>query len=373
MFDRRPLPSFLVAFPGLLLLSACAASSTPDPGSPDLEGGLHIDTGVTGETGVPFDAGGDGGGLGGDVAPVESGPGDGITYVYAHTDTDLYSLNPATDAVTKIGPFTGGATSITDLAINGDNQMFVNSATEVYTATLPAGGTGPVALALKSTLPAGSKFYALAFVPKGVLSADEALIAGDDQGDLYYIDSSSASPVPQKLGSFGNWQSGDPNPSTKSTTKDTWALSGDLLFYMDGTTPRGIATVRTCFTSTSTGKTKCYSDNDVVVEVDMAALKANFDSKGSTTSLRKRLLGGAAGTGRLFGLGAWGDKIYAFSRHSSGSATTGSPALPPELVIIDGTGAGTVAKQFGTAASPDFSNGWSGAGVTTKAKVSVIK
>ncbi|GAC1542756.1 MAG: hypothetical protein NVS3B10_07110 [Polyangiales bacterium] len=371
MFDRRPLPSFLVAFPGLLLLSACAASSSPEPGSPDLDGGLPVDTGVTGETGVPFDAGGDGGGLGGDVAPAETGSGDGTTYVYAHTDTDLYSLNPATDAVTKVGPFTGGAASITDLAINGDNQMFVNSTTEVYTATLPAGGTGPVALTLKSTLPAGSKFYALAFVNKGVLTPDEALIAGDDQGDLYYIDVSSASPTPQKLGSFGAWQTGDPNPSGKSTTADNWALSGDLLFYMDGTTPRGLATVRTCYT-TSTGTTKCYADNDAVVEVDMGALKSNFDSKGSGTSLRKRFLGGAAGTGRLFGLGAWGDKIYAFSRHYAGSKT-GSPALPPELVIINGSGVGSVAKQFGTAAAPDFTNGWSGAGVTTKAKVSVIK
>ena len=353
------LPLAAVSF-ACFALVACSASSqvdgTPsnlDSGSGD--GGLNpIDTGGMGNETGP-DPGLDG------ATPLDTGGTGGTSLVYAHTDTELYSLDPATKAVTKIGPFTGNTGSITDLAIAGDNSMFVNSTTEIYSATLPAGGTGNVVLTLKTTLPSGLKFYALGFTPAGVLGAGEALIAGDGNGDLYYVDTSAASTTPQKLGSFGAWQSGDPGPGRSG---DQWTLSGDVVFYMDGAIPRGLATLRACFTS-STGKTKCQNTNDVLAEVDMDALKAAYASKSAAPTLRKRILGtSGSGFGRLFGIGAWEDKVYAFSRNE----TTTSPAVPAQLIVLDSTGVGTSAQSF-----PAITAGWSGAGVTTKAKISIIK
>lgn len=333
-------------------------------------GGLHPDGG--GDSNNTFDTGTNTDGLLGDVTPNDSGPPGGTPIVYANTDVDLWSLDPTTKAVTKIGDFAGTTDPITDVAVNGDNAVFVNSETTLYTATLPSGGSGPVNLAVKATLPSTAKFYALGFVPKGVLTADEALIAGDGAGNLYYLDVSSSTATAQNLGSFGVFATGDPDPGGKAKPGDLWTLSGDVVFYLDPSgAPQGLATVRTCYTTSSS--TKCNADNDSLVAVDMNALKNNFTTKSSTASLKKAFISGASGTGtgRLFGLGAWDDKVYAFSRNYNGS--TSSPAVPPELVSIDASGTATVLQKFESAGTPQFTNGWSGAGVTTKAKISVIK
>lgn len=315
-----------------LLAAACAAGGDQGAsgGGTDTGSGLQLD-------------GGDGG-LAGDGAP---GPGgDGTPIVYGNTDDSLYSMDPGTKKVVLIGKFSGGTGTMTDCAVNGEGQLFVNSATAVYSAALPTGGTGPVALTLKTALPSTSKFYALGFTPAGVLEAGESLIAGDGAGDLYYIDTSGPSATPQKLGVFGAWTSGDPGPGT---TGDLWTLSGDVLFYMDGATPRGLATLRACT------KSKCQNTNDVLAEIDMVALKKAFDTK-TTQDVRKRIIGGGAGVGELYGIGAWDDTVYAFGRN------------PAALVGIDPTGSATVLSSF-----PSITNGWSGAGVTTKAKVTVIR
>ena len=317
--------------------AGCAAGSNTDPGSAghDSGGGLQVD-------------GGDGG-LSGDGGPI--GPGDGTPVIYANTDDSLYSMDPTTKKVTLIGKFTGGTGSMTDCAVNGEGKLFVNSTTEVYSAALPAGGAGPVTLTLKTTLPTASKFYALGFTPAGVLEPDESLIAGDGAGDLYFIDTTGPAATPLKLGVFGSWTSGDPGPGKVG---DLWTLSGDVVFYMDGATPRGLATLRAC-TPSATGKPKCQSTNDVLAEIDMTALKKAFDTK-SPANVRKRIIGGGAGVGELYGVGAWDDTVYAFGRN------------PAQLVGINGSGAGASLETFSS-----ITNGWSGAGVTTKAKISVIR
>jgi hypothetical protein len=320
---------------------SCAAGSNPSSGGP------VQDTGTDG--GFAVDVGGSDGGLNVDTAPTEGG--DGTSVVYAHTDDSLYAMDPATKGVSLIGKFVGASSGLTDCAVDRDGHLFVNSTSVVYTAALPAGGTGDVALSVNTTLPSDSKFYALGFTPAGVLEAGETLIAGDGAGDLYWIDTSSSSATPVKLGVFGAWMPGDPGPGRSG---DTWALSGDVLFYMDGSTPRGIATLRSCYSS-SGGSPKCQTTNDVFAEIDMAALKTAFDTR-SPQNVRKRIIGGGSHVGQLYGLGAWDDESYAFSRG------------PAQLVQIDGAGTGTVINDF-----PSITNGWSGACVTTKAKISVIK
>jgi len=286
------------------------------------------------------------GNLGNGSGDAGQGTGGSVQVIYAHTDTELYSMDPTTHAVTDIGPFQiNGSTpsdAITDLAVDAEGSVWVNTETDVYRASLPS-SPGPVALTLETSTSGNHKFYALGFAPAGFLGSAEALIAGDDEGELWYINTSSANSTPQDLGGFGTNGNGD-----------TWELSGDLVFYTQNGTATGLATIRTC----SSSKSDCGKSNDYLAAVDMTALQQAFTS-GTPGSLLKGTYGSGTGYGELFGLGAWGNAAYGFAREQSNT--------PAQLIQIDGTtGVGASLQQF-----PNITSGWSGAGVTTKAVISV--
>jgi hypothetical protein len=255
-------------------------------------------------------------------------------------------MDPNTHQLTDIGPFSDGSgqtPTITDLAVDANDDVWVNSETAIYRAVLPS-GTGTVNITLQTQLQTSTKFYALGFTPAGVLGSGEALIAGDSAGDLYYIDTSGASATPLNLGGFGSAPGGG-----------KFELSGDVVFYTLNGTPRGLATVRSCTSS-------CSSSDDYLVEVDIAAMQQAYQSKTAAASLLKSNVGSGTGYGRLFGIGAWGNSVYAFSRASSTGST------PAQLVQVGSAGTGSVLQQFA-----NITSGWSGAGVTTKATVTVVQ
>jgi hypothetical protein len=327
-----------VAVLGLMALVACSGANgdgfttTDDAGggqdagtTPQDGGGTSTDAATFGETGSPPDA-----------------SGAGVSIIYANTDTELYSMDPKSHAVTDIGPFQGMAacgtnTAVTDLAINGNDEVWVNTECALYQATLPASGTGPVQLTLKTKISGatGQKFFALGFAPAGVLGAGEGLVAGDSLGELFYID--TATGATQDLGGFGTDASGK-----------AWQLSGDVVFYTQGGVALGLATIRTKTTATAM---------DSLAEIDMQALAAAFTSKTPGTLLKK-IYGTNTGFAKLFGVGAWGNDVFAFSR----VGTTD----PAQLVQIDATGTGTSLQSFAA-----IKGGWSGAGVTTKASITI--
>src|SRR5262249_49680107 len=149
--------------------------------------------------------------LAGDGGTIEGSAGDGATVVtntvYAHTDSMLFSVDPATKTATQIGPFVGTSDSstdgaVTDLAVNSNNEVYVNTESVVYEATLPAGGTGAVQLTKIVGLKGTTKFFALAFAPPGALDDNaETLVGGDSAGSLYWIDTASGAAT--NLGNFG--------------------------------------------------------------------------------------------------------------------------------------------------------------------------
>jgi hypothetical protein len=300
-------------------------------------GGFGGGSGGTGGGGQGFGGGNGGGGGGGD--------GTATTTIYAHTDAELYTMDPSTHTVTDIGPFqVGGAApsgAVTDLAVDSNNNVFVNTESAIYSAALPK-TTGPVALTLVTQITAQNDyFYALGFAPAGVLGSGEGLVAGDGNGELWYIDTTQSNATPQDLGGFGNDPNGDP-----------WELSGDVVFYTQNNQPTGLATIRACPQGT------CDRTNDTLAAIDMTALAQAFTSKTPGTLL-KGTYGSGTGYGDLFGIGAWGNSVYAFSRNQSNA--------PAQLIQIDGTtGAGTSLQTFSS-----ISKGWSGAGVTTKVTVTV--
>jgi hypothetical protein len=286
-----------------------------------------------------------------------------VTTIYAHSDDTLYSMDPQTKATTLIGTFSGtGGTStdkaITDLAVDANGDVYVNTESVVYKAALlykaalPATPPGTVALTKLAALQTSNRFYALAFAPAGALDPSaETLIGGDGSGELWAIDTTTGATT--DLGHFGN----DPSKSG-----NVFALSGDLVFYTDASSKAtGLATIRSC------GSNGGSCGKDYLAGVDMTALAGAYASKTPAASLLAGIYGGStsgpgSGTGYadVFGLGAWQGNVFGFTRHTSAS--------PPTLVLIDTTsGAGS---QVATFTFPN-NNGWSGAGVTTKVTVSV--
>jgi hypothetical protein len=335
--------------PFLVVASAAcsAAGEEPTGGTPVADVGPFdavVDT-------SPGDAG-----FNSEVAPMDAPP-EVVAKVYANTDDTLWQMDPLTKTVTKIGAFTGLATGedMTDIAVNEAGVIYgvstVPSAPgHVYEITLPGTGTGAVGVTAKRNIPETVKFFALAFAPKGVLGADETLVAGDSNGTLWLVPTGGTAPT--KIGDFGTVNSGDPGSGTAG---NTWQLSGDLVFFSNGGAPVGIATIRAC-----SAPTTCQPSNDVVVEIDMAQLA----KKDPTANVRKRFLGAGTGYGRLFGVGAWNNEVFAFQRSSATN--------PAQLISVSlDTGAATLIRDFSEITTAK--NGWSGAGVTTAAKISLPK
>jgi len=348
MFSRTSISSCLsssitnawsVRLAGLAAVAIVAAScggSSPEPGFADVDGGPSRG-GSGGGSGGSGSGGGSGSSSGGLVGDSGSGT-NGPSFIYAHTDSELYSMDPNTHQVTDIGPFSvggGNTPTITDLAVDGSGNVYVNSETAIYRAAIPS-GTGTVSLTLQTQLPSGSKFYALGFTPAGALEPGESLIAGDSAGNLYYIDTSGASATPQNLGGFGG----------------TWELSGDVVFFSAGGATIGLATIRQCSGS-------CNTHNDSLAEIDMSALASAYGNHAPSSTLLKQLLGTGTTFGDLFGIGAWGNSVYAFSREQG--------STPAQLVQIGPSGVGMSLQMF-----PNITSGWSGAGVTTKAPVTIV-
>ena len=290
------------------------------------------------------------------------GDGGAVTTVYAHTDDTLYSLDPSTNTITLIGPFSGTSdastdSTITDLAVNAAGDVYVNTESVVYKAILPTTPPGTVMLQKIATIAvaSGQKFYALAFAPAGALDTGEVLVGGDGNGELYSIDSTNG--TTRNLGSFG------PDPAVSG---NAFALSGDLVFYTDSmNNPTGLATIRSCKVASPY---TCNKTSDYLATVDMAALATAYKNSTPAASVRKGIYGGTTttdgpgtGFGDLFGLGAWEGNVYAFARKS-----TGLNASPVLITINTTTGVG---MSLSTAFT--FTNGWSGAGVTTSVTVTV--
>src|ERR1700733_7065797 len=72
----------------------------------------------------------------------EAAPQDGeivvTTTIYANTDDSLYSMDPKTRARTLIGKFSGADGDVTDVAVNGAGDVYVNTATTIYKVALPS-------------------------------------------------------------------------------------------------------------------------------------------------------------------------------------------------------------------------------------------
>ena len=257
-----------------------------------------------------FDSDGGAGSGGGSGGPGLGGgssggtPGSGQVVLYGHTDTILYQCDPANlTASTEVGRFdcigSGGAASMTDLAVTKGGKLYGVSEGAAFPLTIQGGVVHCEAM---WTLP-NTKFYGLTVAPENSLSAQEVLIAADGAGGLYEVDANNG--VPTQVGTLGlNPQSGR-----------AWSLSGDIVFLANDGNPIGFATVRDCHGGTST-----CSKNDTLIEVDVKAIRPGTQSV--LKAVRGPVIRGSWCTnasspssfGSMFGIVAYDDKVFGFSR-----------------------------------------------------------
>lgn len=314
-------------------------------------GGGASSSGSGGAGGSLFDAG----------VPDGGGPGDYV--IYASTDDALYQLDPksADLAVTELGKFdcigsgAGQHVAMVDIAVNQADELWGVTGHDVMPLTVQGGAVHCGAeTPLNNAQPgqAVPTFYALAFAPVGVLAAgEEVLVGGDSAGQLWSI---SASGDVELHGSFGLVPADDGNGNTydPANVGKPWELSGDIVFLANNGAPVGFATVRDCPNPpSSTGCSKV----DTLIEIEMSKL-GQAGKQVVTRAVRGQIVRSmgcgdpATVYGSMYGIAAWNDKVYGFSRIGS-------------LVTIDTAGgSGCLVKSYAP-------NKFSGAGVTTLAPV----
>jgi hypothetical protein len=327
----RALPTLLVAIAALLAAGCADTKKTWDGNGPQADVDVHP--------------------LSPDLYPPGwEGSKPPVKYtIYAHTDTKLFKGDPSVSPLklTQVGTFdcvggTGQDKAMTDLAIDKDGKLFGVSQTGVY--PLEVNGT-TVHCASTWHLPTGSPFYGLTFAPAGVLGANEMLVAANSAGELWAIDSAGKT---TQVGTFGKVPANDGHGHTYKNAGEDWQLSGDIVFMANEGKPLGFATVRDCPTPPST----CNSV-DTLVEINVPALQLN-NSSSVTKSVRGQVVKRSGctdpttttGYGSVYGIAAWNDKVYGFSR--------GGELI--EISNVDGTGC--LVQSY----DPEQ---WAGAGVTT--------
>jgi hypothetical protein len=265
-------------------------------------------------TANPRNASGDGGsGIGSDSGSgsgegSDSGSGSGsgnvgTTYVYAHSASTLYRVDPDTLAITEIGAF-GWPISflpdqMTDLAIDSTGKLMGVSFTSVYEVDPMTAKTTRLSSNLRES------FNGLSFVPASAVggSGDDVLVGTrNSDGVVFQIDPTTGATT--QVGNMGG----------------AYVSSGDLVavdnFGTVQTVPGGAAT----------------TGGDVLVRLAPSTFAATP-------------IGTGTGFSNIWGVAYWKNKVYGFANGG-------------EFVLIDpSTGSATLVTNNGVA--------WWGAAVTT--------
>jgi hypothetical protein len=352
--------SWLLLLSPLVALAAfaCASSETDATGA-----GASGASGPSSATSASGGAGGDGTGATGGVA-IDAGLGGSgggpPSMLYVHTNTTLYSGDPAKSPLelTVIGDFDclggqGQDPTMTDLAVNEAGEIWGISESNVYRLEV-AGTLVHCATTIALDNPGQINFYGMTFVPKGILGADEVLLAANSAGELWSIDGSGQL---QQRGTFGAVPANDGNGHSYQNAGKPWELSGDIVISANEGNPVGFATVRDCPSPPSPNG---CNPIDTLVEIDVALL-ATATTGSVTKSVRGQIVkqGGcsdtAPGYGSVFGVAAYQGTVFGFSR-------------PPDSMAGFAI---EVSNQDGTACLIQSFDGqrWAGAGITTIAPV----
>ncbi len=188
--------------------------------------------------------------------------------VFAHTADTLYSIDPRSFTVTRVGDFIwpDGPSQMTDLAINATGQAWGITFSSLYRVDLATARCTFVAPF------AGAQFNGLSFIPGGELEPGEVLVAANRNGAYVRVD--PATGAIRQLGLYG---------------ADTGS-SGDLVSVAGGGT---FATI---------------VDLNVGLGEEPVEYLARIDpTNGRATRI------GPTGVTRTWGVGYWRSRVYGFT------------------------------------------------------------
>ncbi len=229
----------------------------------------------------------------GSTADADQGGGnsdatDAMTFVYAHTDTTLYRVDPDSLAVTMVGDFGWPLLpdQMTDIAIDKNGMMIGLSFTDVYRVDPATAKATQLSAGLSGT------FNGLSFVPATAIgqTGDDVLVATRaDDGLVFRVDPMTGATT--QIGNMGSFTS-----------------SGDLVAVA------GFGTVQT-----TTG-----TSSDVLVRLAPSTFAATA-------------IGTGTGFTDIWGVAFWKNKIFGFTNAG-------------QFVLIDPTtGVGTLVQGNGPA------------------------
>jgi hypothetical protein len=199
----------------------------PDAGPPTDSGGIHLGT----------DAADTGGGK-----PVDSGATTATAVVYAESPNTLYKLDPLTNVVTEVAPFSGDCKARTDCADVID--IALDQSSNGYATTFGAFYSFDVTTAVTTFIASGTYPNSLSFVPKGTLDPSEEALVGYDGATYIRIDTTTGAittvgGLTDGLTSSGDIVSvigGGTFLTVNGTEKGTGTVCGDCLLQVDPAT-----------------------------------------------------------------------------------------------------------------------------------------
>jgi hypothetical protein len=292
------------------LATACGGSSGGggfglDAGVDDARASRPVDDGHAATADVRKLSAGD------SATTTTTSTGSGPAIVYGESPTTLYAVNPDTNAVTRVGDFSGCDSEVIDIALDKDSTMYATTFGGVYTVDTTTAACKLIAM--------GSYPNSLSFVPAGTLSSTSEALVGYLAATYVQIDTTTG--AVSSVGSLGGNQG--------------YASSGDIVSVIGGGTYLTI-----------TGGDDC-SDSDCLVEVNpkTGALVTNY---------------GPLGYSEVYGLAFWAGTVYGFDDEGdlfsvtfSGStihvASIPIPNAPPGLSWY-GAGSTTSAPPVATTA-----------------------
>jgi len=240
----------------------------------------------------------------GSPAPVEAGPP--IPVVYAHSPDTLYRLATTNDQVAVVGPFTGGCSSVIDIAIDSSSNAYVTTDTDLWRLDLQTAACTHIAT--------GTYPNSLSFVPKGTLDPNVEALVGYDGST--YIRINTTTGAVQNVGALtGGYTS-----------------SGDIVSVIGGGT----------FLTVKGGSENC---DDCLLQIDPATGDLVQDY-------------GSVNHADVFGLAFWAGTAYGFDDSgqvfsiswANGKLTTTDIPVPNPPPNLEFWGAGSTTSAPPTAA-----------------------
>jgi hypothetical protein len=288
----------------------CGGGSSSNPGfsAGGDDGGGGSGSGGSTSDGPGSFTGGDGGPSFPDSGSPskDSGGGTPVSLVYAHSADILYRMDPTSKQVAVVGPFTGGCSSVIDIAIDANANGYVTTSSELWKVDLTT--------AACTMISSGSYPNSLSFVPKGTLDPNAEALVGFNGSEYIRIDTTTG-----KVTNIGTLGGG-------------YTSSGDVVSVIGGGT----------FLTVKGGKESC---SDCLLQIDpkTGALVQSY---------------GSVNHADVFGLAFWAGTAYGFDNGGqvfeigwqSGKLVTTDIPVPNPPAGLSFWGAGSTTSAPPTAA-----------------------